>query len=331
MSSPLLEVAGLTKDFAIERGFFRTKKGTVRAVDGISFAIAKGESLGLVGESGCGKSTAARCVMRLLEPTGGSVKIAGTDVLALGAAELRRLRPRFQMIFQDPQSFLNPRMTAGEAVAEPLLLNGMKRGPALDATIDALLDEVGLHGGEAGRYPQALSGGQKQRIGIARALATAPELLVADEPVSALDVSVRAQVLELLSKLRESRGLALLFISHDLRTVAAICDRVAVMYLGRIVETGPAAEIFARPRHPYTEALLSAIPIAAPDARRTRARIRLTGEPPSPADPPAGCRFHPRCLYVQDVCRTTDPPLVQIGTQQSACHFAETLPLKGIA
>jgi len=325
----LLEVESLRKDFAVERGFLQRRTGTIRAVDGITFSLGRGQALGLVGESGSGKSTAARCVMRLLEPTSGSVRLDGVDLLSLPAGQLRRLRPKFQMVFQDPQSFLNPRMTAGEAVAEPLLLSGMPRGKALSAKVAGLLEEVGLHAAEASRYPQALSGGQKQRVGIARALCTSPDLLVADEPVSALDVSIRAQVLELLASLRESRKLSLLLISHDLRAVAALCERVAVMYLGRLVETGPTQDVYARPRHPYTEALLSAIPLAT-TARRERPRIRLAGEPPNPAEPPAGCRFHPRCPYVQEICRTTDPPLVQVGAQTSACHFAETLPLVGI-
>ena len=331
--APLLEVRDLRKEFAIERGLFRRSAGTLRAVDGVSFRIARGESLGVVGESGCGKRTLARCVMRLLEPTSGSVRLTTrgetVDLATLDASALRRLRPRMQMVFQDPQSFLDPRMTAGEAIAEPLLLNGARRGAALDARVAALLEEVGLHGAEAARWPQSLSGGQKQRVGIARALALEPDLLIADEPVSALDVSVRSQVLELLARLRATRGLTLLFISHDLRTVAALCDRVAVLYLGRIVEIAPAKDLFLRPRHPYTEALLSAIPLPAAAGKR-RTRIRLGGEPPSPADPPPGCRFHPRCAYVQDVCRREDPPLVQVGAHRAACHFAETLPLEGL-
>jgi peptide/nickel transport system ATP-binding protein len=336
MAKPLLEVRGLRKQFPIRRGLFRRLARAVRAVDGVSFTLARGETLGLVGESGCGKTTAGRCILRLLEPTGGEVLLHGeegpVDVLRLPPAALRRVRRRMQMVFQDPHSSLNSRMTVGDIVAEPLAVNRACPRSELGDRIGDLLEAVGLQRGDARRYPHAFSGGQRQRIGIARALALQPDLVVADEPVSALDVSVQAQVLNLLADLRGRFGLSYLFIAHDLGVVEHVADRVAVMYLGRIVETGETRRLFARPRHPYTEALLSAVPVADPAIQRRRERIRLEGETPSAAAPPTGCRFHPRCRYAEERCRVEEPPLADDGAGGAvACHFAETLTLRGVA
>jgi len=327
MSAPLLEVESLRKEFPPAGGLFRRAEGApVRAVDGVSFSVAKGETLGLVGESGSGKTTTGRCVLRLIAPTAGTVRLGGVEVTE---AALPALRPRMQMIFQDPQSFLNPRLTAGDAIAEPLFLNGVPRRELKDR-VAALLVEVGLDPQLGLRRPHSLSGGQKQRVGIARALALRPELVVADEPVSALDMSVRAQILELLRSLKDKLGLSYLFIAHDLRAVAHLSDRIAVMYLGRIVESGPARSIFEKPRHPYTESLVAALPIADPRLRN-RPRPEAQGEIPSPSAPPPGCRFHPRCPYAKQICSEVDPPLVSLGGgATSACHFAAELTLTGI-
>lgn len=295
MSTPLLSVRNLTKHFPIRRGLLQRVAGAVKAVDGVSFDIAPGETLALVGESGCGKTTTGRAILRLVEPTSGEVSFDGTDVLSLRGETLRRLRRRMQIVFQDPFGSLNPRMTVGDAIKEGLIVHNLARGAEADQRVSQLLDEVGLRAEYANRYPHEFSGGQRQRIGIARALAVQPEFIVCDEPVSALDVSVQAQVVNLLRDLQKERDLAYLFIAHDLAVVAHMADRVAVMYLGRIVELAPRAELFATPRMPYTKALLSAVPV--PDPTSNRKRILLPGEPPSPANPPSGCVFHPRCPH----------------------------------
>ena len=327
---PLLSVSGLTKHFPVKRGIvFQSAVGTVRAVDGLSFDVAPGETLALVGESGCGKSTTGRLVLRLIEATEGTIRFAGRDVRGLSRGALRDLRRDMQIIFQDPYASLNPRLTVGETLAEPLRLHGLASGAALRRRIDELLGEVGLSAWHALRYPHEFSGGQRQRIGIARALASQPKLIVCDEPVSALDVSIQAQVINLMQDLKGKFGLSYIFIAHDLAVVRHISDRVAVMYLGKIVELAPKRSLFARPRHPYTQALLSAVPV--PDPTAQRARIRLAGDVPSPLNPPKGCRFHTRCAHAQDRCRSEEPLLrpLQDGAgaegQVVACHFAESI------
>ncbi|HQS15065.1 MAG: peptide ABC transporter substrate-binding protein [Rhodospirillales bacterium 24-66-33] len=329
-TEPLLSVSGLTKHFPVKRGIvFQSAVGTVRAVDGLSFDVAPGETLALVGESGCGKSTTGRLVLRLIEATQGTIRFAGRDVRGLSRSALRDLRRDMQIIFQDPYASLNPRLTVGETLAEPLRLHGIASGAALRRRIDELLGEVGLSAWHALRYPHEFSGGQRQRIGIARALASQPKLIVCDEPVSALDVSIQAQVINLMQDLKRKFGLSYIFIAHDLAVVRHISDRVAVMYLGKIVELAPKRSLFARPRHPYTQALLSAVPV--PDPTAQRARIRLAGDVPSPLNPPNGCRFHTRCAYAQDRCRSEEPLLrpLQDGAgaegQVVACHFAESI------
>ncbi len=321
----ILEVEGLTKHFVQTKGFPRPVTTTVRAVDGVSFAVEAGEAFGLVGESGCGKSTAARALLRLIEPDAGTVRFGGVDVRAARGAGLIALRRRMQIVFQDPYSSLNPARTIGQTLAEPLRVHGMQRGAAATAAAGALLEEVGLPGAAITRYPHEFSGGQRQRIGIARALALQPELVVADEPVSALDVSVQAQVLVLLKELQRARGLAFVFVSHDLAVVRWFCARVAVMYLGRIVEQGPVAAVFSRPRHPYTRVLRDASPI--PDPTRRGVLPRVVGEIPSAAKPPPGCHFHPRCERATEVCRVQYPPWTAAPTSNSgyACHH----PLPG--
>ena len=308
---PLLSVRDLVKHFPIKRGLFGRQAGTVRAVDGVSFDVAPGETLGLVGESGCGKTTTGRAILRLIEPTSGEVRFDGVDVRALGATDLRRLRRQMQIIFQDPFSSLNPRMTVGATVREGLTIHGLAEGSAADARVRQLLDEVGLRAEYAARYPHEFSGGQRQRIGIARALSVEPKFIVCDEPVSALDVSVQAQVINLLQDLQRDRGLAYLFVAHDLSVVEHIATRVAVMYLGHIVELAESQLLYAEPLMPYTQALLSAVPVPDPAARRSR--ILLTGDVPSPANPPTGCVFHPRCHHPQkdEACARIVPPLEQ--------------------
>ncbi len=326
MTAPLLSIQGLTKHFPVKKGIvFQRAVGTVRAVDGLSFDVAAGEVLALVGESGCGKSTTGRMILRLLEATSGGIHFEGHNVRALDRRQLRTLRRDMQIIFQDPYASLNPRLTVGQALAEPLRLHGIASDAAdLRRRIDGLLTEVGLSAWHALRYPHEFSGGQRQRIGIARALASRPKLIVCDEPVSALDVSIQAQVINLLQDLRRRLGLSYIFIAHDLAVVRHIADRVAVMYLGKIVELAPKRALFAMPRHPYTQALLSAVPVPDPTAKRER--IRLPGDVPSPLNPPPGCRFHTRCAHVQARCRIEEPALRALGDGHTvACHFAEQI------
>jgi oligopeptide transport system ATP-binding protein len=308
----LLEVRDLRKYFPVTKGFiFQRQVGAVKAVDDISFFIRKGETLGLVGESGCGKTTTGRVILRLQEPSKGEALFEGRDIFKLGKEELRRLRRDMQIIFQDPYSSLNPRMTVGDIIGEPLEIHRLARGKEKVRRVQELLEVVGLSPYHANRYPHEFSGGQRQRIGIARALAVNPKLIIADEPVSALDVSIQAQVLNLLEELQREFGLTYLFIAHDLSVVKHISDRIAVMYLGKIVELAETEELFSNPQHPYTEALLSAVPIPNPEMRRER--IILPGDVPSPINPPSGCRFHTRCLYAQPSCKVDEPAFVDIG------------------
>jgi len=324
VSPHLLEVCDLVKHYAAG-GLFGGGR-PVRAVEGVSFTVGRSETVALVGESGCGKSSVGRTILRLQEPTSGRTVFDGTDVFALDRTALRRLRRRMQIIFQDPYGSLNPRMTVGAAVAEGIEIHGLAKGAEVARRVAALLEEVGLDPGYARRYPHEFSGGQRQRIGIARALAVEPSFIVCDEPVSALDVSVQAQVLNLLADLQRERGLSYLFIAHDLAVVRQIARRVEVMYLGRIVESGPTEPLLASPRHPYTVALLSAVP--EPDPTRRRPRIVLGGDLPSPSDPPSGCPFHTRCFHParNERCRTERPLLRPVGATLAACHYAESTP-----
>ncbi|MBM7442008.1 ABC transporter ATP-binding protein [Streptomyces sp. HB132] len=324
-SEPLLKVDGLVKHFPITKGVLKRKVGAVQAVDGLTFDVRPGETLGVVGESGCGKSTMGRLVTRLLEPTGGKVEFQGRDITHMSAGRLRPMRRDIQMIFQDPYGSLNPRHTVGGIVGTPFRLQGVKPEGGVKAEVQRLLELVGLNPEHYNRYPHEFSGGQRQRIGIARALALKPKLVVADEPVSALDVSIQAQVVNLLDDLQEELGLTYMIIAHDLSVIRHVSDRIAVMYLGKIVELADRDSLYKAPMHPYTTALMSAVPV--PDPRRRGAkseRILLKGDVPSPISPPTGCRFHTRCWKATQVCKTTEPPLLQLKTgHQVACHHPE--------
>ena len=336
----LLEVKGLKKYYPIQRGILRRVVGYVKAVDDVTFTLRAGETLGLVGESGCGKTTAGRTIMRLYEPTGGEVNFrsrvlgsssqeAMVNLAELDKTRLKTLRQEIQMVFQDPVSSLNPRMSVADIIREPLGVHGKDKGPDVNEQIIELLRTVGMRPEHANRYPHEFSGGQRQRIGIARALALRPRLIILDEPVSALDVSIRAQTLNLLQDLQQEFGLTYLFISHDMSVVEHLCDRVAVMYLGRIVELASSEDLFRNPQHPYTEALLSAVP--KPDPRIKMERIHLTGRVPSPADPPTGCHFHPRCRYADERSKNEVPLLREIQPGHwAACHHSERLTLQGV-
>jgi oligopeptide/dipeptide ABC transporter ATP-binding protein len=323
----ILRVDNLVKHFPITQGIlFKKKVGAVKAVDGVSFELHRGETLGIVGESGCGKSTLAKLLMRLEEPTAGRAVLNGKDIFKMGGTELRRLRRNVQMVMQDPYTSLNPRLTVGDIIGEPFQIH-TEVAPKGDRTrrVQELLELVGLNPEHINRYPHQFSGGQRQRIGIARALALKPEIIVCDEPVSALDVSIQAQVVNLLAKLQNELGLSYIFIAHDLSVVRHISDRVGVMYLGKVIEIGTDHEIYDMPTHPYTQALLSAVPVPDPDARAHRDVIRLQGDVPSPADPPSGCRFRTRCWKAQEKCAVEEPLLIRraVEPHPSACHFAE--------
>ncbi|MGZ3339689.1 MAG: ABC transporter ATP-binding protein [Reyranella sp.] len=319
-NQPVLEIRNLKKHFPVKKGVLRRTVGQVYAVDGISFAIGVGETLGLVGESGCGKTTAGRAVLRLIEPTSGSIEVGGTDITHLSKSDLRPYRRQMQIIFQDPFSSLNPRMTAGDIVGEPLLVHGVANRKERAEQVAALFARVGLRPAQMANYPHQFSGGQRQRIGIARALALGPKLIVGDEPVSALDVSIQAQVINLLQDLQRERQLSYLFISHNLAVVEHISHHIAVMYLGRIVEYADTRSIFTRAQHPYTEALLSAVPVADPAIRRQK-RV-LQGDVPSPVKPPSGCHFHTRCPYAIPRCKIESPPLREIAPgHHVSCHL----------
>ena len=320
MPTAFLEIKNLKTHFPVERGIiFRHVVGTVKAVDGVDLELQQGEIVGLVGESGCGKSTLGRTILQLIPPTEGTVILGGKNLTTLGRRELRSARADFQMIFQDPYASLNPRMTVYDTLAEAIQAHRQVAKAELPERVAALMQRVGLSPRYIRKYPHEFSGGQRQRIAIARALAVEPKLIVADEPVSALDVSIQAQIINLLAKLSREMNLTLLFISHDLSVVKHISDRIAVMYLGRIVEIGPAAQVFDDPRHPYTRALVSAIPMPDPDKERARQRVILQGDPPSPMNPPAGCAFHPRCSYAVEACKVDRPVLLERGNKRIAC------------
>jgi oligopeptide transport system ATP-binding protein len=325
-SKPLVEIDNLKVHFPVRKGvFFQRTVAHVKAVDGVSFSIRRGETLGLVGESGCGKTTIGRSILKLTEPSGGTIHYDGADIGHFGPADTAAFRRRVQAVFQDPYSSLNPRMTVGDIVGEPLLVHGVEPIAAdRDAAVRELLEVVGLSGAMAGRYPHEMSGGQRQRVGIARALALKPEFIVCDEAVSALDVSIQAQIIKLLEELREEYGLTYLFIGHDLSVVRHLCHRVAVMYLGKLVEISDSDTLFENPRHPYTKALLSAVPIPDPDVERTRPQVVISGEVPSAIDPPKGCVFHTRCPIAVDACRLETPRLQQIEAEHwVACSEIE--------
>ena len=322
-SSPLLQVTGLKKYFPVRSGIFSRVSAWVKAVDDITLHVNHGETLGLVGESGCGKTTVGRSILRLMEPTAGEITFEGEDVLALKPWELRQARRRMQIIFQDPYSSLNPRMTIGAIVSEPLVIHKIAKGEELQERVNQLFVKVGLRPEHQTRYPHEFSGGQRQRVGIARALALNPKFIVCDEAVSALDVSIQAQILNLLRDLQLEFSLSYLFITHDLNVVQYLADRIAVMYLGQLAEVAPTEDLFTMPKHPYTQALLSANPV--PDPTAVSKRTILSGDVPSPLNPPNGCRFHPRCPEVMDICKTTNPPLITIGPQDQGhqvwCHL----------
>jgi oligopeptide/dipeptide ABC transporter ATP-binding protein len=322
----LLVVDGLQKYFPVRRGVLQRQVGAVQAVDGLTFTVTKGETMSIVGESGCGKTTTGRLLTRLIEPTGGSIVLEGRDISHLSAGKMRPLRRDVQMIFQDPYSSLNPRHTVGTIVGAPFKLQHVGTEHGTKRAVQDLLARVGLNPEHYNRYPHEFSGGQRQRIGIARALALRPRLIVADEPVSALDVSIQAQVINLLEDLQDEFGLTYIVIAHNLSVVRHMSDRVAVMYLGKIVELADSADLYARPMHPYTVALMSAVPVADPDRRVKRERIRLQGDVPSPLNPPPACRFHTRCWKAQAICSTIEPPLVDLAAgHQVACHFPENV------
>lgn len=325
----LLRIEDLRVHFPVRSVVLKRTIGSVRAVDGVDLSIAEGETLGVVGESGCGKSTLGRAILRLVEPTGGRIFFEGREITGLAQSALRPFRSRMQIVLQDPFSSLNPRMTVRSIIAEPLNVHDVGDRASRQLRVDELLDLVGLDLEHGDRFPHEFSGGQRQRIGIARALALDPKLLVLDEPVSALDVSIQAQIINLLDRLQRELGLAYLFIAHDLSVVRHICDRVAVMYLGKVVETGTQEDVYERPVHPYTQALLSAVPVPDPARRGSRSRIVLTGDVPSPQDPPSGCRFRTRCHRAEDRCAQEVPELRvrEVGEHESACHFAALLPM----
>ncbi|MDP8971403.1 MAG: ATP-binding cassette domain-containing protein [Actinomycetota bacterium] len=328
--SELLLVEELVKVFPVTRGILRRRGGEVRAVDGVSLSVDRGQTLGLVGESACGKSTVARCILRLVEPTSGRIRFGGEDVSGYGPEALRRYRQRVQMVFQDPFGTLNPRMTVQQLIAEPLHAHGLVGGRrAARLRVAELLERVGLDPGRAGRYPHEFSGGQRQRIAIARALSTRPPMLILDEPVAALDVSIGAQILNLLTDLQAELGVAYLFISHDLSLVRHLAHRVAVMYLGAIMEVADVRDLFQTPRHPYTQALLSAVPLPDPIQERGRRRIPLPGEPPSSLQVPPACRFHTRCFKAEPVCSQQEPPLAAVAERnhRASCWFSEPIPV----
>lgn len=327
MSSPILQLYDVKTHFSVESGFFARKQtGTVKAVDGVSLSVNRGEVLGLVGESGCGKSTLARTILQLVPTTAGTVVLEGRNLTSATSAEMLAARRDLQMVFQDPFASLNPRMTVYATLAEPMIVHRTVAPGQVAARVAGLMEKVGLSPRFLQKYPHEFSGGQRQRIAIARALALAPKVIIADEPVSALDVSIQAQILNLLSSLCREMNLTLIFIAHDLSVVKHISDRVAVMYLGKIVELGPAAEVIERPRHPYTRALVSAIPTPDPDIERGKKRLVLAGDPPSPLNPPSGCGFHPRCPHVHEKCRAAVPPLVPAGSnREAACVRLEEI------
>jgi oligopeptide transport system ATP-binding protein len=327
VSEPLLEVTDLVKHFPVKSGVVVDRVvAHVKAVDGVSLSISEGETLGLVGESGCGKSTLSRTILQLITPTSGSVRFCGEELVGRSRRSMRPVRRQMQMIFQDPYASLNPRKRIGQIIGEPIALHGLESGRDVDKRVQDLLDRVGLSPEHASRYPHEFSGGQRQRIGIARALGLKPKLIIADEPVSALDVSVQAQIVNLLKDLQQELGLSYLFVAHDLGVVRHVSDRVAVMYLGRIVETAPAAILYDRPVHPYSNALLSAVPIPDPRLNAARERLVLEGDVPSPIDPPSGCHFHTRCPWTTEVCEVDDPKLEIIeGQHVAACHHPRNM------